>query len=412
MEKNEVDKKVQEAGKPKKSKKIIVILATMLLILILLGIIALQVYYFLRNEEDKIKEIYNQQEEAFLDNVDNINYGNEFSYEDLQSKFVNIDKLKENTKISIEINDKTINKEEMFKFDTLGVYKIKIKLEYTYNYSLIKSISKQIENEKIIEINILDTEKPTISGVSNKEITIGDEINLLDGITAADNVDGDIQVSIEGSVDNTKAGEYNIKVIATDKSGNTQEATFVVTVKEKAKVQTSTNNSNRTNNNSNNSTTQNSGGGNTTQTRKEFTKQELLVEANNCKSTYRSLINRVLNSTNTYRQQAGVSNLVLNEELTTAACARAVEMAYSGILSHTRPNGTDCFTILDDINYYSYFTCGENIAWGQTTPESATGWWRNSPGHYANMISSYFKKIGIGVCRLNGGYYWVQLFTD
>ena len=413
-EKNEQQNETNK--KEKKSKKKIIIISVVIILILLIAGVCGGTYYFLKTEENKVAEVTKQQEEAFLEFSEEIKYGTEITYEDLLAKLIDVSKLQENTKITVEINENELKEREKFTFNALGIYKIKAKLEYVYVYPIVESISKQVENEKTVEINIMDTEKPVITGVANKEITEGDTINLADGITATDDVDGQLEVQIEGTVDNTKAGEYSIKVKATDKSGNTEEATFTVTVKAKPVVKPKTNTNSNKNTNTSTNTNKNSNtstNNNTTTEKRTFTTEELKAEATKAKSTYRSQINAVLNCTNKYRQEAGqgLSNLVLDETLTTAACMRAIEMAYSGVLAHERPDGRDCFTVFDEVNVYP-MTCGENIAWGQTTPEKAAEWWRNSPGHYMNMVMPLFGKIGIGAFKLNGRFYWVQLFTD
>ena len=48
------------------------------------------------------------------------------------------------------------------------------------------------------------------------------------------------------------------------------------------------------------------------------------------------------------------------------------------------------------------WTVGENIAWGSwdyATPRSIVRGWMNSHGHRANILSSRFREIGIGVSR-------------
>ena len=38
-------------------------------------------------------------------------------------------------------------------------------------------------------------------------------------------------------------------------------------------------------------------------------------------------------------------------------------------------------------------------------------YWMNSPGHRANILSSSYNQIGVGVARdQNGNLYWTQLF--
>lgn len=78
--------------------------------------------------------------------------------------------------------------------------------------------------------------------------------------------------------------------------------------------------------------------------------------------------------------------------------------------SHTRPNGTSCFTAVTDMGIlYRYI--GENIAYGQNSPEDVMNAWMNSSGHRANILSENFDYIGISVTYRNGTYYWSQFFA-
>jgi hypothetical protein len=68
-----------------------------------------------------------------------------------------------------------------------------------------------------------DRVKPTISITQNiVSISVGQEVNLLDGVTAFDNVDGNItNITVnKGLFDNTKPGEYIISYRVTDSFGN------------------------------------------------------------------------------------------------------------------------------------------------------------------------------------------------
>ena len=126
-------------------------------------------------------------------------------------------------------------------------------------------------------------------------------------------------------------------------------------------------------------------------------------------NTYTDLINEVYEITNNYRSLVGVSSLTLDSSLVEAASIRAKELSDS--FSHTRPNGSSCFTVLSGLGI-SYGTAGENIAAGYSSSQSVMEGWRFSSGHYQNIISSKFKKIGIGVNTLNNQYYWVQIFSN
>ena len=78
-----------------------------------------------------------------------------------------------------------------------------------------------------------DTEKPVITIIGEKEITINQGSGYNDeGAKAMDNVDGDITASIkvENKVDTSKVGVYLVVYSVSDKAGNKAEASRKVTV--------------------------------------------------------------------------------------------------------------------------------------------------------------------------------------
>lgn len=115
---------------------------------------------------------------------------------------------------------------------------------------------------------------------------------------------------------------------------------------------------------------------------------------------------------NQERANAGIGGISQNASLDAVAQIRAQEIAQS--FSHTRPNGTSCFTVLDE-GGIAYMTAGENIAAGYGDPASVMSGWMNSPGHRANILNGSFGQVGIGYYTdPNSGYgtYWVQIFTN
>lgn len=111
---------------------------------------------------------------------------------------------------------------------------------------------------------------------------------------------------------------------------------------------------------------------------------------------------------NAARQDAGLSELELDADLCAAAQARAQEIAQS--FSHTRPDGSSCFTILEEFGI-SYRAAGENIAMGQRTPEEVMDGWMNSSGHRENILNGTFTSIGVGYYVDGAGAaHWVQIF--
>lgn len=118
-------------------------------------------------------------------------------------------------------------------------------------------------------------------------------------------------------------------------------------------------------------------------------------------------IQTILRLVNSERAKQGVRPLVLDEELLAGAKIRAEELTQ--LNSHTRPDGTSCFTVLKYHNAYQ----GENIAAGYNSPENAMDGWMHSPGHRANILNKEFTKLGVGYYYKEDSkykYHWVQMF--
>ena len=138
--------------------------------------------------------------------------------------------------------------------------------------------------------------------------------------------------------------------------------------------------------------------------------ENIVSQANALSAANIAYYNEILDLVNSIRAEAGVSPLTLDTTLCQAATVRAIEMDNTGVFSHTRPDGTDCWSVFK-LYGITYRTCGENIAMGQRTPAQVVESWRNSPGHYANMVKAGFGKLGVGMSNSNR-IYWVQMFTN
>ena len=123
-------------------------------------------------------------------------------------------------------------------------------------------------------------------------------------------------------------------------------------------------------------------------------------------SSYEDEVIRLVNQE---RAKEGLSALSGDSKLTRAAEIRAKELVTK--FSHTRPDGESCFTVLEEVSLKDYKHVGENIAYGQKTPEKVMNSWMNSSGHRKNILTANFKKIGVGCYQDSSGtLYWVQLF--
>ena len=122
-----------------------------------------------------------------------------------------------------------------------------------------------------------------------------------------------------------------------------------------------------------------------------------------------SFVRQVVNLVNQERAKAGLSPVTADTSIQAAAQVRAKEIEKS--FSHTRPDGSSFSTALTQQGV-TYRGSGENIAWGQKTPEQVMNGWMNSEGHRANILNKNFTKIGVGYHQnASGTNYWTQLFT-
>lgn len=125
--------------------------------------------------------------------------------------------------------------------------------------------------------------------------------------------------------------------------------------------------------------------------------------------TNSSYAEQVLQLVNKERAAQGLSNLKLSSAVSAAAQVRAAECAKS--FSHTRPNGSSCFTALKEAGI-SYRRAGENLAYGQRTPAEVVRAWMNSSGHRANILNANYTTLGVGYTVINGTPYWSQFFIQ
>ncbi len=138
---------------------------------------------------------------------------------------------------------------------------------------------------------------------------------------------------------------------------------------------------------------------------------ELTMEANELTKNNIAIANNILNMVNELRANLNINKLVLDDDLTLSANIRAIELAYSNKLEHTRPNNLKWFSVLDDLKI-KYGYAGENIGWYYKLDKDVMEAWTKSQGHYQNMVNLNYQKLGVGYIKLNNENYWVQIFSD
>lgn len=147
-------------------------------------------------------------------------------------------------------------------------------------------------------------------------------------------------------------------------------------------------------------------------------KQEATTYMSTNKDAINNATNLFLQETNKVRSSVGAGNLTINADLNKMALMRAMEIAYSQVITssdgkHIRPDGRRFDTMFTDYGYSSKVR-GENVAYSSSTTTNYNAFLslKNSSGHYQNMIKKDYKKIGIGKFTFYGKTYWVQLFSD
>ena len=107
----------------------------------------------------------------------------------------------------------------------------------------------------------------------------------------------------------------------------------------------------------------------------------------------------VIRLVNAERAKQGLKALTANWELSRVARYKSQDMVDNKYFSHTSPTYGSPFQMIKNFGI-SFRTAGENIAYGQRTPQAVVNAWMNSSGHRANMLNSSY----------TSGNYWTQMF--
>lgn len=115
----------------------------------------------------------------------------------------------------------------------------------------------------------------------------------------------------------------------------------------------------------------------------------------------------VIRLVNEHRAKNGLKPLAANWELSRVARYKSQDMVDNRYFSHTSPTYGTPFQMIRAFGL-SYRTAGENIAYGQKTPQAVVNGWMNSSGHRANILNASYTQIGVGY--VSKGHYWTQMF--
>lgn len=137
---------------------------------------------------------------------------------------------------------------------------------------------------------------------------------------------------------------------------------------------------------------------------------EITVTAPALSSPYPDLADEIIALTNRERKDAGLSPLKHIAALDSPATLRAREASQSW--SHTRPDGRDFYTALEDYGLF-YRGKGENLFSANVLDAAlAVENWMASYSHRENLLLPAFTGIGVSIVKGSDGfYYYSQLFV-
>ena len=110
----------------------------------------------------------------------------------------------------------------------------------------------------------------------------------------------------------------------------------------------------------------------------------------------------VLSKVNQIRVANGLNALRYDAALESTSVVRASEITSK--FSHTRPDGSDWYTVNENLMY------GENLAEGFKTADEVVNAWMASPAHKANILKPDFTTMSVSMTTSNGRTYWAQEF--
>lgn len=129
--------------------------------------------------------------------------------------------------------------------------------------------------------------------------------------------------------------------------------------------------------------------------------EEALKYTNEVRAKYREDFKVIYDEGTEFETILYPEPLTLSEDLCKAATMRAIEMYYANYFEHRRADDRGFW----EFSCFDFAIDSENCHIGATTPSGAVSAWKNSQGHFENMMNTW-TQVGFGY--FNG--YWVQIF--
>lgn len=137
--------------------------------------------------------------------------------------------------------------------------------------------------------------------------------------------------------------------------------------------------------------------------------QKITIPDTNSLASYEQQVFELVNKE---RAARGLATYKYSSDLAYVARLKSQDMINNNYFSHTSPTYGSPFQMMEKFGL-RFSAAGENIAYGQKTASEVMNAWMNSAGHKANILSSAYTTIGVGVAKAaNGTLYWTQEFIN
>ena len=151
-----------------------------------------------------------------------------------QSKTLKV-KLKSN--VEVALNEEIYNTDSVIKIKNGKILSKKEKLDTTkidsYKVTLIVKDYFKREKKYTYQVKVIDKEPPKITFNPKLSIVEGNEMDLLKDVVAEDDSKEEISVTVEGEYNFNTPGNYELKYVAKDSSGNEAKEAFTLEVTKK-----------------------------------------------------------------------------------------------------------------------------------------------------------------------------------
>ena len=129
-----------------------------------------------------------------------------------------------------------------------------------------------------------------------------------------------------------------------------------------------------------------------------------------CIDNMKTIEQQVIDLVNMQRSYYKLPALKENGELSRVAQYKSQDMINRNYFGHQSWTYGSPFNMMKNFGL-RFSAAGENIAYGQQTPQAVMNAWMNSAGHRNNMLNRVYNQIGVGVAKAsNGTLYWTQMF--